>query len=418
MVTSMQLAALFKQCGFSQDEQSRLLYILKSKRKFDPSKHRRDRLGRWTKGGPFVGAAFDKEKDGWVDQNGDPVDKKLSDRITELKIPKNMIGVKVNPDYDDPRQAVGYFLNPQTSEIGKAKYFFSDSKQSENYAKKFNTLKKFDAIKKDLEKQAFADALDGNPAAAVVALMNETAIRVGDGGKGGRSESGIGCCDLRVKHVKVRGDSVRLTFTGKSGVPFDNTYKSAKLAAIVRGFLMEGDTQKGKEDSLFGTTDDTVRAYMRKVVGSDVAKDLKPHQFRYWHGTRIATELVNKLSKSNMKKADVLEIKRQVCEEASKFLNNTPAVCFQKYIDPAVWQFIPENIPFALPKLTKAANAFTNTAMEDLFEATVYPTFGWESSLSIGDMFKDIGGEEEYKETKADRDAYKKFINNGEGFPD
>ena len=399
------------------DEISRA-FINGFKAKYDPSRHPRDRMGRWTRGGATVGMAYDADKGVWVDENGDEVPKKIADRLAAIKMPKNMIGVKLNPDPKHNLQAVGYYFNRANGTVGSFRYFYSENHKTEAHAKKFMGLKKFDGVKKKLATAAYKDALKGSKPAGVVFLMDQTAIRVGSGKGGGRTDSGIGCCDLKVRHVKVNGNKVSLNFIGKSGVKFKQSYTSAKLATVIQSFLHEGDEPKGRNDSLFGTTDDTVRSYMRKTVGADAA-ELKPHHYRYWHGTRIATEEIEKLTKPNMKKKkDVLRIKKSVCEKVAKFLNNTPAVAFQQYIDPAVWRFIPENIDFTLPKHSKSVTAFQSASMDDLFDMTVYPEFEGIDAIDYDYLFADIAFDEEYTETEEDRKAYKEFVSNGEGFPE
>jgi DNA topoisomerase-1 len=414
----MKLLTLLSQFGESVHSRIATVLVEGLKAKFDPDKHPRDRRGRWSDGGATRGIAYDSESGAWVDTNGKPVAKKIVDRIEKLKIPKNLIGVKLNPDESHPRQAMGYFFDKSKGMVGSKRYFYSDDHNSEAYAKKFTALKKFDKVKSMLASAAYKDALDGNKAAGVVFLMDQTAIRVGSGRGGGREESGIGCCDLRVRHVKVTGNNVTLKFTGKSGVPFNHTYKSAKLATVINSFLNEGTEQKGRNDLLFGTTDDTVRNYLRKTIGTADAKELKPHHYRYWHGTRIATEIVQSMVKSNMKAKDVLRIKKEACEKVAAFLNNTPAVAFQQYIDPSVWQFMPEGVNFTLPKNSKSATAYSNLDMEELFDSTVYPEFGWEDEVGIDSLFDGIDGEAYIDETADDRKAYAAFLADTEGYPE
>lgn len=396
------------------------LDVLNSKAKeFRESDRRRDRQGRWTAGGPTTGYAWDKEKKSWVDEKGKPLPKAIRDRLEKLMktsdMSRNLIGVKLNPSKTKELQAVGWFYNEQEGKLASKKYVYLDSYKTKQDAKKFSSLKKFDKVKTKIARASYKDAMNGKPAAAVVYLMDQTAIRVGSGAKGGRTASGIGACDLRIRHVKVRGNKVTLSFKGKSGVAFKNSYTSAKLASVVKSFMEEGD--KGRNDLLFGVTDDTVRTYLRSKAGKD-AKELKNHHYRYWHGTNIATQIIEKRVKNrkNLKKADVLKIKKEVCENVAAFLNNTPAVCFNHYIDPAVWKFIPTDVKFAMPRGGKAApDGFDTTpAMEDLFDETIYP----EAEGSIDDLFADQNEDDDIEETEEDSEAYEEFLQDDEGYPE
>ena len=416
----MKLLTMLEELGENRKEIAALIaYSLKAKREFDPDKHPRDSRGRWSDGSSSVGMSYDKENQRWVDDKGKQVPKSVTDRLESLKIPKNFVGVKLNPDPEHRLQAVGFIFNKEKNTLSNKKYVYSDSHLVEAQANKFEALKTFDKIKRSLAEESYKKALAGDPAAAVAFMMDQTAIRVGSGRAGGRSDTGIGCCDLRAKHVTVDGNEVRLKFIGKSGVPYDQTHKSAKLATVVKKFMTDGGKPKDKEKLLFGTTDDTVRSYMRNTAGVDNSEELKPHQYRYWHGTRIATEVVKSMVKPDMKAADVKKIKEAACEAVKLFLNDkSAAVVFKHYIDPSVWQFIPEGINFKLPQHTKSATAFSSLSMEDLFDSTLYPDYKWGKAPKLSDLFSDIGDDEDYEEDEDMSKDYDMFLSDSEGFPE
>jgi DNA topoisomerase I len=170
--------------------------------------------------------------------------------------------------------------------------------------------------------------------AAMVRLLETTLVRVGNE-EYAKANGSIGLSTMRDRHVKIDGGTMHFSFKGKSGKFHRVNLHDPRLARIVRRaqdvpgqelfqYLDEnGDPQKiGSED---------VNEYLRHVAGAEFsAKD-----FRTWAGTVLAAlalaQFAPVATKTQAKKNLVAAI-----EHVAQRLGNTPAVCRQCYIHPAI----------------------------------------------------------------------------------
>lgn len=86
--------------------------------------------------------------------------------------------------------------------------------------------------------------------ATVVAVIDRTAERVGndDSAKGGH----VGVTGLQKKHVSISGDTVKLKYTGKSGVEHEKEFTDKRIAGVLKEYLKRA---KESSDFLFTTKD-------------------------------------------------------------------------------------------------------------------------------------------------------------------
>jgi DNA topoisomerase-1 len=170
--------------------------------------------------------------------------------------------------------------------------------------------------------------------AAVVRLMDQTAIRIGNE-EYARENRSFGLTTMEDRHVKVNGDSIQFRFTGKSGKPHAVETNDARLARIIRRcrdlpgqrlFQYLDDDGKRRE---VGSSD--VNDYLREATGADfTAKD-----FRTWAGTLCAAAAIGPTELPTTQTA----IKRglvKIVETVAEQLGNTVAVCRKCYIHPRV----------------------------------------------------------------------------------
>jgi len=170
--------------------------------------------------------------------------------------------------------------------------------------------------------------------ATVVRLLETTLIRVGNEEYARENES-FGLTTLREHQVRVRGEKLRFSFRGKSGVEHRIELTDRRLASIVR----RAQDLPGEE--LFQYVDDggdtrrvdsdDVNAYLKEISGEDfTSKD-----FRTWAGTLLAARALHALAPF----ASHAEAKRniaQAIEAVAKALGNTRAVCRKCYVHPAI----------------------------------------------------------------------------------
>ena len=169
--------------------------------------------------------------------------------------------------------------------------------------------------------------------AAIARLLETTLIRVGND-RYVRENRSYGLTTLRTRHLDVRGDTLKFTFRGKTGIRHSVGIRDRRLARVVR------QCQELPGQRLFQYTDeagevqsvdsDDVNEYLRAAMGDDFsAKD-----FRTWAGTLLAVRAVRELDAraSAPTKSALAGVVKQVAHE----LGNTPSVCRQCYIHPAV----------------------------------------------------------------------------------
>ena len=170
--------------------------------------------------------------------------------------------------------------------------------------------------------------------AAIVRLLDESLIRVGNR-EYARDNRSFGLTTLRSRHVRVRGSEIRFKFRGKGGVEHALGVSDARVARLVRRLQeLPGQElfQYVDEDGETGGIDSSdVNDYLREVSGQDfTAKD-----FRTWTATVLAAEALHEMRQFD---GDV-EAKRNVVvaiESVAARLGNTPAVCRECYVHPAV----------------------------------------------------------------------------------
>ena len=167
--------------------------------------------------------------------------------------------------------------------------------------------------------------------ATIVRLLDTTLIRVGNE-QYAQENGSFGLTTLRNRHVRISGDTLKLSFKGKSGVRHDVEVKDPRVLRVVRRCLH----LPGQE--LFQYRDDG--GELRAVGSGDVndfLDSLCPERFtakdfRTWHGSVLALETLRKFCGAG---GDSFTLKQLLAEVAGS-LGNTPAVCRKAYVHPSV----------------------------------------------------------------------------------
>ncbi|MBC8142997.1 MAG: DNA topoisomerase IB [Armatimonadetes bacterium] len=177
--------------------------------------------------------------------------------------------------------------------------------------------------------------------ATVVQLLETTRIRVGNE-KYAHTNQHYGLTTLRGEHVRVRGEQITFSFIGKAGVRHKLAVNNRKLARIVKGLhdlpgqeLFEYvDAETG---SIHPVHSDDVNEYLQEISGNGAvpAPAFTAKDFRTWAGTvQCAMELAA-FETVDTQKAVEANVKVAIAKVAAT-LGNTPAVCKQCYIHPAI----------------------------------------------------------------------------------
>ncbi|MBA2450160.1 MAG: DNA topoisomerase IB [Chloroflexi bacterium] len=254
-------------------------------------------------------------------------------RIKALAIPPAYTDVWISPSPRGHIQATGRDAR------GRKQYRYHPRWREVRDETKYERLIAFGQALPKIREQTDRDlALAGLPrrkvVAAVVQLLEATLIRVGNE-EYARENRSYGLTTMRNRHVDVAGATVRFKFRGKSGKEHTIGVKDRRLANVVkRCEELPGQTlfQYRDEDGELQTVDsDDVNEYLREITDQEfTAKD-----FRTWAGTVLAALALQEFesfdSETQAKKNVV-----QAIESVAERLGNTPTVCRQCYVHPAV----------------------------------------------------------------------------------
>ncbi len=292
----------------------------------------------------------------YVGANSKPVrDRHTLQRIRSLVIPPAWSNVWICPFDNGHIQAVGRDAR------GRKQYRYHPRYREVRDATKYDRMLAFGAALPKIRRAVRRDlARPGLPerkvAAAIVRLMDETCIRVGNK-EYARSNKSFGLTTLKDRHAEIHGETLRLHFRGKSNQEHDITLRDRRLARIVKRcqdlpgqelFQYRSDTGE-----LEAVDSADVNEYLRGITGEEfTAKD-----FRTWHGSGHMAQLLSALgpggSESRRKRNIVEAIK-----ETAKHLGNRPAACRKYYIHPAVLEGYEEQTLFAaMPTSSKQPSA-------------------------------------------------------------
>ena len=262
-------------------------------------------------------------------------DARTLDRIAKLVIPPAWTDVWICPDPRGHIQATG------RDQRGRKQYIYHPKWRAHRDETKYGRMAEFGRALPRLRRKVDQDlALRGLPRekvlAAVVRIMEETSIRVGND-EYARANHSFGLTTLRKKHVDLHGAAADFEFRGKSGKEHRTGVRDRRLAAVIRRCeelpgqrLFQYVDPDGQRHSI-GSHD--VNDYIREAAGGPFsAKD-----FRTWAGTlRCAQALAQAGPAENEGQAK--RLMAGAVKEVAATLGNTPAVCRASYIHPAVFE--------------------------------------------------------------------------------
>jgi DNA topoisomerase-1 len=269
----------------------------------------------------------------WPD--GQPVSEATRAWIKRLAVPPAWTGVWISPDPD------GHLLATGIDARGRKQYRYHPEFRRRRDIRKYERNLAFGAALPRLRRRVDADLRrHGLPrekvVAAVVSLLDETTVRVGND-RYARENRSFGLTTLRARDATASTRSVRLTFRGKSGRRHDVALSDRRLASIVRRCQdLPGQRLFQYEDPESGAwlpvMSEDVNAYIRDAIGDEFsAKD-----FRTWHGTLAAFEALARgdpPARPGPASAVVAAI-----DEVAARLGNTRAVARSAYVHPGLEQ--------------------------------------------------------------------------------
>lgn len=270
----------------------------------------------------------------YLGADGKPIrDEAELQRIRSLAVPPAYRDVWICPNPLGHLQATGidargrkqYRYHPRWREV----------RDETKYHRMLDFAKALPRIREAVEAQLRTSGLTRERVlAAVVRLLEETTIRVGNEEYAKENDS-YGFTTLRNKHASVKGERIRFSFRGKSGVKHAVELRDRHLAKIVRA------CQDLPGQDLFEYVDDDgvvhaidssdVNEYIKSISGGDfTAKD-----FRTWVGTVQCALLLAELEPIPTQPARKRALNDVISKVAAR-LGNTPAVCRKSYIHPEI----------------------------------------------------------------------------------
>ena len=251
------------------------------------------------------------------------------ERIERLAIPPAWKDVWIASRPGAKLQATGY------DAAGRKQYLYHPDFRAAQEQAKYEKLIRFGEKLPDL-RLAMAEHLDGDEldrdrvCAIALRLIDLGWFRVGSD-RHTRTSGTYGVTTLRKRHVSVRGNRVRLCFAGKGRAQIQTSLVDDELALAVRELLAVPGARVfrfRRDGGLCNLTSRMLNDYVKTHLGPEFsAKD-----FRTWGGTLLAAIAFAERAENGEGKRVVTAVMRQVADR----LGNTPAVCRQSYVAPAV----------------------------------------------------------------------------------
>lgn len=270
----------------------------------------------------------------YLDANGKRIAREATlARIGSLAIPPAYEDVRVAADETFHLQAIG------RDEAGRTQYRYHPDWDAVRETRKVERLDRVIEALPKLRRAVAADMASPKlgkrkALASAVALIDETHIRVGSEAYL-RSNRAHGAATLLKRHVKVRGESVELSFRGKGGRDVSARMRSPRLArALSRIGALPGRRlfqYRDEDGKIRRVTAVDVNAYLREVTGLPVtAKDL-----RQLGASASAAEVLVEIEPAQSETGRRRQL-ASVMRAISDRLANTPAVVRKSYVHAVV----------------------------------------------------------------------------------
>jgi DNA topoisomerase-1 len=264
------------------------------------------------------------------DAGGSPISAADRERIDGLVIPPAWRQVWICPFANGHIQATGL------DDAGRLQYLYHPRWRERQDAEKFARAARLGQAMPRLRKTVARHLRESRSPktrtlAAAVRLMDLGALRIGD--ENYRKQHGShGLTTLRCHHVTVEGDSLKLSFPGKSGQLWECTLTDRRLATFLEPLAARPPDEVllafKDRDTWTAVDPGMLNDYIRKSAGDGfTAKDL-----RTWKGTLAAARALARTATDVPAQAALAN----AFEEAAALLGNTPAVARDAYVDPRI----------------------------------------------------------------------------------
>lgn len=270
----------------------------------------------------------------YIDEaTGEPASPRARERIRGLAIPPAWVDVWICRDAKGDLQATG------RDSRGRKQYLYHSAFRAARADEKYARMLEFGhalqrirtGVSRDLRRRGLPRE---RILAAVVGLLDETAVRVGND-EYARQNGTAGLTTLRQSDVEIGSSKVVLDFVGKGGKRHTIALNDPRIARVLaQSSDLAGDgvfTWTNGDSVPHRVTSGQVNEYIREISGSEcTAKD-----FRTWHGSVTAAEALADEPVPASEREAARAVNAALKVVAGK-LGNTPAVCRESYFHPYV----------------------------------------------------------------------------------
>ena len=262
-------------------------------------------------------------------------------KINKSVIVERLEGLPIPPMWDDVwicQKENGHLQVTGFDEKGRKQYLYHPDWVAYRNANKFNKLVDFakklpgirQRVQQDLQQEEWTKE---RVLALVVRVLDEAYIRIGN--KAYLEENNTyGLTTLRRKHLTIEGEEAVLQYKAKSGKEREVSIDNKELVELIRecselpGYEIFRYQENGKGKPV---DSEDVNDYLHEIAGEEFSSK----DFRTWGGTVSAVEEFEAALEEvevNPKKKLVSTLVQRVADR----LGNTPSVCREYYIHPAI----------------------------------------------------------------------------------
>lgn len=291
-------------------------------------------------------------------------------RIDALAIPPAYTDVWICADERGHLQATGRDAR------GRKQYRYHAGWREQRDRDKFARLAGFARALPRIRARVAADLrLRGLPrdkvVAALVRLLDSTLVRIGNA-EYVRQNASYGLTTLRKRHLRTDGRALTLCFNGKHGIAHEVPLDDPTVARVVQRCAV----LPGRElfryvagDGSRKVTAADVNAWLREAGGDAfTAKD-----YRTWAASAFALDRLRDVPVPRSGRAARRAI-AQAAREVAARLRNTPAVCRDSYIHPAVTEaFAAGELPALRCRVRRAGLSMPERRLATLLDAACKP---------------------------------------------
>ncbi len=282
-------------------------------------------------------AGYRRKKHGrgyiYYNPQGEKIGKEeLEERLNELRIPPMWDEVWISPFKNGHLQVTGY------DEKGRKQYLYHEEWIAFRNANKYHKLLEFakklplirERIYKDLKQP---DWKKEKVLALVIFVLDEYFIRIGNQAYLNENET-YGLTTLRRKHLTIEGKEAVLSYKAKSGKEREINIEHKQLVKLIKecselpGYELFCYQESGRSNPV---DSEDVNDYLKEIAGEEFSSK----DFRTWGGTVTAVEEFEN-AVNDVEENPKRNLLTALVERVAARLGNTPAVCREYYIHPAV----------------------------------------------------------------------------------